>query len=184
MNRIILILSVLIHSSFANPFYAQNLVLTASKLWISTCRLSNCQNALEMCVNDGCLGKAMCHACIQEHSSECLRCVDEILNESEDLLGTNRPTIFCDAANRLHQLACSYFCRTNYKTQSECVVINDLPVCKCGVDSPSSTASVTTNKPISYPCNQFYFIFINFGLFTCLLIIKTFLAATRIMFTR
>lgn len=155
MNHIIWFLSIWICSSFTSHFSAHKFGPDAGKLlWISTCRLSNCQNALEMCVRDGCLGKAMCQICIQQYSSECLKCADEILNESEDLLGTNQPTLFCDDANRLHQLACSYFCRTKYKTQSECIVINDLPVCSCGLDFPSSIASTTTQKPISYPCKQ------------------------------
>jgi WD40 repeat protein len=151
MNQIVWFLSILIHSSFTSP--------EAGKLWISSCRLSNCQNALEMCVRDGCLGKAMCQMCIQQYSSECLKCVNEILSESEDLLGANQPTIFCDNANPLHQAACSYFCRTNYKTQSKCVVISDLPICNCEIDLPSTIVSSTTNKPISYPCKKIQLIF-------------------------
>ena len=117
---------------------------TSPKVWISTCRIFYCDYGLNMCVRNGCLGRSNCQDCVREFFSSCEMCAQDIFDEAQDFLNTGSLTLFCDPSDKLHQVVCSFFCRSNFKLYSECKLINQKPVCECLNEEPSLAQSITT----------------------------------------
>ena len=143
------------------------------KSWQAVCAISSCQSTLQQCINDGCLGKALCKNCVNEYHTTCGRCVDDIYDETTQItLPNNRKTIICDMNNQLHITVCNFFCRSLFKPNYKCEVISDMPVCNCmdtttpttssttSTTTTLSTTLTTTTKKPDYP-SKFFFIKIN-----------------------
>ncbi len=123
-----------LHSQLVNP---------SEKVWINTCRIFYCEYGLNMCVRNGCLGRSNCQNCIKEFFASCEICAQDIFSEAQDFLNTGTATLLCDPSDQLHQVACSFFCRSNLKLYSECKLMSQKPLCQCLDDEPSSFQSTT-----------------------------------------
>jgi hypothetical protein len=128
----------------------------AEKNWESICSIFSCQPALNTCILNQCWGKDACRNCVRTQNQNCLRCVDDILNEEYfSINGTQ--TIICDSINSLHETTCNFYCRIKEKETWKCEKIGGYPLCNCNepnFSSPttvkSTTAPTTTensNKP-------------------------------------
>jgi hypothetical protein len=133
-----------------------------SKAWQSICTINSCQSTLEICINAACFGKANCKSCVEDYQSTCVRCVDDIYDETAQItLPDNRKTIICDMNNQLHTTVCNFYCRSLFIPKYKCEIINDIPVCNCGdttTPAPTTTTRLTTTTPTTtkgpqYPSN-------------------------------
>ena len=127
------------------------------KGWETTCKIiTSCESTLNQCIENSCLGKTSCRSCVETYLTSCLRCVDEIYDETTQItLPDNRKTIICDMNNQLHTTVCNFYCRSLFKLNYKCEIISDMPVCNCidtttltpTTSSMTSTTITTTKTP-------------------------------------
>lgn len=111
------------------------------KFWIATCTLNECSTALNTCIN--CFGERNCKSCITSAKADCSTCANDIYNKDElENIGGNQYLI-CDNSDPIQQKVCHLFCRGQYLQTGFCVRIQNIPVCQCMTDSPT-----TTTRPI------------------------------------
>ena len=121
-----------------------------SKHWNISCNSLQCKTGLETCISSNCLGVRACKAILDEYFPTCTPCVRDILDSSfyELVDGNYYPT--CDSSVDLHVTICLFYCRANWFQSGACVNQNNIPICKCGIESTTtatttiSTSSITT----------------------------------------
>jgi hypothetical protein len=88
----------------------------ASRVWLSTCTIFYCNEAIKMCNQNGCLGEANCVKCIGEYHTSCELCAKEIfeLNLAQVNTHSGVTDFFCDSNITLHNDVCSLYCRANF----------------------------------------------------------------------
>jgi len=95
----------------------------SKRVYISTCRISNCEKAVYECSKHACIKSLNCSEellrnCLFEYDNECLNCAKDIFELTHLLNGS--PTFNCDFEFPLHNYACSLFCLSQNKAFSEC----------------------------------------------------------------
>jgi WD40 repeat protein len=121
---------------------------TLSHEWEQICEI--CQETLEQCIENDCLGEEECQDCIIENSLNCVSCFAEIFDESAQItLPDDSRTIICDADNELHVTVCNFFCRSLFKPNYKCEILNDVPVCNCLDKTTSLTVTTGTTEYLS-----------------------------------
>ena len=116
-----------------------------NKSWPVVCVINSCESTLQQCIDGGCLGKALCKSCVNEYHTTCGRCVDDIYDETTQVtLPDNTKTIICDMNNQLHKTVCNFFCRSSFKLNYKCEIINDMPLCNCMDKTTTITSTSTT----------------------------------------
>ena len=112
------------------------------KAWQSICSIYSCEAHLQQCISLGCFGKANCKSCVEDFSSTCSRCVDDIFDETAQItLPDSTKTIICNANNQLHSTVCNFYCRSLYKINYKCEIVSDFPVCNCNPIAPTTTTT-------------------------------------------
>lgn len=153
MKQLSIIALFLMISSVRNENYFKT-----SKAWQSICKINSCEATLTDCINHSCFGKENCRSCVEDYLPSCTRCVDDIYDATALItLPDNRKTIICDMMNQLHLTVCNFFCRSSYKPNFKCEIINDFPVCNC----IESIITVTEILKPDNPSNQFLINFIQ-----------------------
>ena len=119
-----------------------------NQVWEYVCE--SCQETLEQCIENDCLGEEECQDCIIENSLNCVSCFTEIFDESALItLADNSKTIICDANNELHEIVCNFYCRSFFKPNYKCEILNDVSVCICVDKTTSFTETTGTTEYLS-----------------------------------
>ena len=114
------------------------------RIWTVTCRTEICKEGLETCVSNNCLGSRECTSIIDQLFPTCNRCIIEILDQNNYELIQGNYHLVCDANDDLEVKACMFYCRVNFYPNGECVIQNNVPICKCEVENEATTTSTTT----------------------------------------
>ena len=114
-----------------------------------------------MHLSNACFGKANCKSCVEDYKPSCLKCVDDIYDETAQIQSpsTNTNTIICDNNNQMHSTVCNFFCRSLFKPFYKCEVINSFPLCTCmdTVPTTPTTTTTTTTTTTSFIPGLFVF---------------------------
>ena len=118
--------SFLLFVSTTNAFVAD-----LSKVYIFTCRSDSCIDGLQACITNNCFGARVCRSLMELLYPDCIRCVDDILDQSNYEIVNGNYHLVCDSNDNLQIKACLYYCRVYYYPFGQCVRQNNIPICRC-----------------------------------------------------
>jgi hypothetical protein len=81
---------------------------------------------------------------MDEYYPSCSLCANEILDTNNHELVNGNYYPICDSSDDLHVKACLFYCRANWITSGTCVKQNNIPICKCGIESTITTSTTST----------------------------------------
>jgi hypothetical protein len=125
-------------------FFFMVIVIDLSKqVYISTCRISKCEEAVYECSKHPCINSLNCTEellknCLFEYDNECWICANDIFDHTHML--NDSSTFHCDFEFQLHNNVCSLFCLSQNKGYSECKSCSytcpEQYTCQCYDESP------------------------------------------------
>ena len=123
---------------------------SVERTWALTCRVLNCKQSLDFCLQMNCLGETSCVDCINTFFPSCVDCSNQILSSAININGESH--ILCSQSEPLHLTTCAFFCRSKNMVSSTCGFTNNSPLCSCseyqnGTIYTTTTTTTTTTKP-------------------------------------
>ena len=146
MSNLILV-SLLLVLTFSHCFVTVATVARLeSKYWLNSCN-GDCINALTYALEKKCNSHTDCRNLIAESHAQCIKCLDDIVDEESMELINGKPYFLCKNQINMQQLGCQYYCSVIYGTTGECERHSSSvrpSVCKCqGMDETTTTTQQT-----------------------------------------